>query len=152
MIVKNKYPLSCIDNLFVLLGGPKDFSKIDLQSGYHQLKIWEQDVPKTTFKTQYSYFKFLVMPFSLTNVLTMFMDLMNEFFRPYLDQFMVVFIDDILVYSKTREDHTTHLRIVLQTLRDNWLYAMKKKFDYWMTDVKFLGACGFTGGNFYRTY
>ena len=91
------------------------------------------------------------MPFGLINVLTMFMDLIADFFRPYLDQFMVVFIDDILVYSKTREDYPTHLRIVLQTLKGNWLYAMKKKCDYWMNEVKFLGAYGFIGGDFYRS-
>ena len=137
--VKNKYPLPRIDELFDQLGGSQFYSKIDLRSGYHQLKIREEDIPKTAFQTRYGHFEFLVMPFGLTNAPATFMDLMNRVFRPYLDQFVIVFIDDILVYSKTWEEHAQHLRIVLQTLREHQLYAKKEKCDFWLTEVKFLG-------------
>ena len=137
--MKNKYPLPWIDELFDQLGGSQFYSKIDLRSGYHQLKIREEDVPKTAFRTRYGHFEFLVMPFGLTNAPAAFMDLMNRVFRPYLDQFVIVFIDDILVYSKTWEEHVQHLRIVLQTLREHQLYAKKEKCDFWLTEVKFLG-------------
>ena len=117
MTMKNKYPLSRIDDLFDQLKGASVFSKIDLRSGYHQLRIRDADVHKTTFIMRYGHYEFLVMPFRLTNAPTAFMDLINRVFRPYVDQFVVVFIDDILVYSKDREDHDTHLRVVLETLR-----------------------------------
>ncbi|XP_060967115.1 uncharacterized protein LOC133035345 [Cannabis sativa] len=139
MKIKNKYPLPRIDELFDQLGGSKFFSKIDLRLGYHQLRIREEDIPKTAFRTRYGHFEFLVMPFGLTNAPAAFMDLMNRVFRPFLDKFVVVFIDDILVYSKTREDHAEHLTTVLQTLRDHQLYAKKEKCEFWMTSVKFLG-------------
>ena len=122
MTIKNKYSLPRIDDLFDQLRGSRYFSKIDLRSGYHQLKIREQRIPKTAFRTRYGHFEFLVMQFGLTNTPTIFMDLMNRIFKPYLDRFMVVFIDDILVYSITREEHANHLRIVLQNLRDHRLY------------------------------
>ena len=99
------------------------FSKIDLRSGYYQLKIRASDIPKTTFQTRYSHYEFLVMSFGLTNAPATFMELMNVVFRPYLDSFVIVFIDDILVYSKTEEDHVQHLRIVFQRLREEKLYA-----------------------------
>ena len=109
MTVKNKYPLPMIDDLFDQLKGASVFSMIDLQSGYHQLRIKDADVHKTTFRTRYEHYEFLVMPFGLTNAPTDFMDLMNSVFRSYVDQFVMVFIDDILVYSKDLEDHDTHL-------------------------------------------
>jgi hypothetical protein len=117
--VKNRYPLPQIDDLFDQLKGARVFSKIDLRSGYHQLRIKEQDIQKTAFRTRYGHYEFLVMPYGLTNAPTMFMDLMNRVFRPYLDQYMVVFIDDILVYSNSYLEHEQHLRVMLQTLREN---------------------------------
>ena len=121
--IKNKYPLLRIDDLFDQLQGARVFSKIDLRSGYHQLRIREIDIPKTAFRTRYGHYKFLVMPFGLTNAPAAFMDLMNRVFHPYLDQFVIVFIDDILVYSKSADEHALHLQIILQTLRDRQLYA-----------------------------
>ena len=110
MTVKNKYPLPMIDDLFDQLRGASVFSKIDLRSGYHQLRIKDTNVHKTTFRTWYGHYEFLVMPFGFTNASSAFMDLMNHVFRPYVDQFVVVFIDDILVYSKDRENHTHTFR------------------------------------------
>jgi len=131
--VKNKYPLPRIDELFDQLGGSQFCSKIDLRYGYHQLKIKVEDILNTAFRTRYGHFEFLVMPFGLTNAPAAFMDLMNCVFRPYLDWFVIVFIDDILVYSKTWEEHAQHLRIVLQTLREHQLYAKKEKCNFWLT-------------------
>ena len=128
LTVKNKYLLPRIDDLFDQLKGASIFSKIDLRSGYHQLKIKDADVHKTTFRTRYGHYEFLVMPFGLTNAPTAFMDLMNRVFRPYVDQFVVVFIYDILVYSKDRESHDTHLRVVLETLRKEQLYVTEVSF------------------------
>ncbi|XP_052885267.1 uncharacterized protein LOC128293786 [Gossypium arboreum] len=118
LTVKNKYPLLRIDDLFDQFRGASVFSKIDLRSGYHQLRVKEADVHKTTFRTRYGHYEFLVMPFELTNALAAFMDLINRVFQPYLDRFVVVFVDDILVYSKDEEEHDAHLRIVLQTLKE----------------------------------
>ena len=115
------------------------FSKIDLRSGYYQLRVKEGDVPKTAFRTRYGHYEFLVMPFGLTNAPTAFMDLMNRVFQPYVDQFVVVFIDDILVYSKDAQEHEQHLKIVLETLRENKLYAKLSKCDFWLKEVSFLG-------------
>ena len=124
LTVKNKYPLPRIDDLFDQLKGANIFLKIDLQSGYHQLRIKDVDVHKTVFRTRYGHYEFLVMPFGLKNAPAAFMDLMNIVFRPYVDQFVVVFIDDILVvYSKDWENHDTHFRVVLETLRKEQLYA-----------------------------
>ncbi|RVX00153.1 Retrovirus-related Pol polyprotein from transposon 17.6 [Vitis vinifera] len=121
------------------LQGACVFSKIDLRSGYHQLRVTGEDVPKTAFRTRYGHYEFLVMPFGLTNAPTAFMDLMNRVFKPYLDQFVVVFVDDILVYSRSREEHEGHLSIVLQTLRDKQLYAKLKKCEFWLDRISFLG-------------
>ena len=118
MTIKNKYPLPRIDDLFDQLQGAQYFSKIDLRSGYHQLRIREAGVSKTTFRTRYGHYEFLVMSFGLTNAPAAFMDLMNRVFRSFMDQLMVVFIDDILVYSKSMEEHVYHFRRVLQTLRE----------------------------------
>ena len=137
--IRNKYPLPRIDDLFDQLAGAKWFSKIDLRSGYHQLRIRQGDEPKTAFRTRYGHYEFLVMSFGLTNAPAAFMDLMNRVFRPYLDRFVIVFIDDILVYSKTEEEHEEHLGLALQTLREHHLYAKLSKCDFWIREVSFLG-------------
>ena len=137
--IKNRYPLPRIDDLFDQLQRASVFSKIDLRSGYLQLKIKEIDIPKIAFRTRYSHYEFLVMPFGLTNAPAAFMDLMNRVFHPYLDQFVIVFIDDILVYSKNVEEHARHLRMVLQTLRDRELYPKFSKCEFWLNEVVFLG-------------
>ena len=139
MTVKNKYLLPRIDDLFDQLKGASIFSNIDLRSGYHQLRIKDVDVHKTTFRTRYGHYEFLVMPFGLTNAPVAFMDLMNHVFQPYVDHFVVVFKDDILVYSNDREDHDTHLRVVLETLRNEQLYAKLSKCKFWLREVSFLG-------------
>ena len=123
MTVKNKYPLPRIDDLFDQLKGASVFSKIDLRYRYHQLRIKDTDVHKTTFRMRYRHYEFLIIPFGLTNAPTNFMDLMNHVFRSYVDQFFVVFINDILMYSKDRENHDTHFRVVLETLRKERVYA-----------------------------
>ena len=137
--IKNRYPLPRIDDLFDQLREAQFFSKIDLRSGYHQVRVREEDIPKTAFRTRYGHFEFQVMSFGLTNAPAVFMQLMNEVFRPYLDQFVVVFIDDILIYSRTREEHARHLEITLQTLRTHQLYAKLEKCEFWQEEVKFLG-------------
>ena len=137
--MKNKYPLPRIEDLFYQLKGVGVFSKIDLRSGYYQLRVKEVDVLKTTFRTRYNHYEFLVMPFEFTNAPAAFMDLMNRVFRPYVDQFVVVFIDDILLYSKDAQEHEQHLKIVLQTLREKKLYAKLSKCDFWLKEVSFLG-------------
>ncbi|KAL4020645.1 hypothetical protein IC575_019426 [Cucumis melo] len=129
--VKNRYPLPRIDDLFDQLQGATVFSKIDLRSGYHQLRIKDEDVPKTAFRSRYGHYEFIVMSFGLTNAPAVFMDLMNRVFREFLDTFVIVFIDDILIYSKTEAEHEEHLRMVLQTLRDNKLYAKFSKCEFW---------------------
>ena len=139
LTVKNKYLLPRIDDLFDQLKGASIFSKIDLRSGYHQLRIKDADVHKTAFRTRYGHYEFLVMPFGLTNAPMAFMYLMNHVFRLYVDQFVVVFIDDILVYSKDRESHDTHLQVVLETLRKEQLYAKLSKCEFWINEVSFLG-------------
>ncbi|KAM2439964.1 hypothetical protein PS1_021372 [Malus domestica] len=137
--IKNRYPLPRIDDLFDQLKGACVFSKIDLRSGYYQLKIKEDDVPKTAFRTRYGHYEFLVMPFELTNAPAAFMRLMNEVFQQYLDKFVIVFIDDILVYSKSKTDHIRHLNLVLKKLREHQLYAKFSKCQFWLNQVAFLG-------------
>ncbi|KAF5803695.1 putative nucleotidyltransferase, Ribonuclease H [Helianthus annuus] len=137
--IKNRYPLPRIDDLFDQLQGSSFYSKIDLRSGYHQVRVREEDVPKTAFRTRYGHYEFLVMPFGLTNAPAVFMDLMNRVCKPYLDEFVIVFIDDILVYSKNKEDHERHLRLILELLRREQLYAKFSKCDFWIREVHFLG-------------
>ncbi|GJW56061.1 hypothetical protein Tco_0102792 [Tanacetum coccineum] len=139
LTVKNRYPLPRIDDLFDQLQGSRFFSKIDLRSGYHQLRVHEDDIPKTAFRTRYGHFEFTVMPFGLTNAPAIFMDLMNRVCKPYLDKFVIVFIDDILIYSKTKEDHEVHLGLVLELLRKEKLYAKFSKCEFWLQEVHFLG-------------
>ena len=137
--IKNRYPLPRIDDLFDQLRGAKVYSKIDLRTGYHQLRVREADIPKIAFRTRYGHFEFTVMPFGLTNAPAAFIDLMNRVFQPYLDQFVVVFVNDILIYSQSEVEHEDHLRIVLQLLRDHQLYAKFSKCKFWLTEVGFLG-------------
>lgn len=137
--IKNKYPLQRINDLFDQLQGARVFSKIDLRSRYHQLKIKKEDISKITFRTRYGHYEFLVMSFGLINTLAAFMDLMNRIFRPCLDQFILTFIDDILVYSKSEVEHEEHLRIVFQTLREHKLYAKFNKCKFWLDRFVFLG-------------
>jgi hypothetical protein len=137
--VKNKYLLPWIDNLFDQLKGAREFLKIDLRSGYYQLRIKELDVLKTAFRTCYGHYEFLLMSFGLMNTPAVFMDLMNHVFRPYLDRFVVIFIDDILVYSSSDQEHEQHLRLILQTLREYRLYAKLSKCEFWLKEVTFLG-------------
>ncbi|WVZ70902.1 LOW QUALITY PROTEIN: hypothetical protein U9M48_019531 [Paspalum notatum var. saurae] len=144
--IKNKYPLSRIDDLFDQLQGACVFSKIDLRSGYHQLKIRPSDIPKTAFTTKYGLYDYTVMSFGLSNASSYFMQLVNSVFMDYLDKFVVVFIDDILIYSKTEAHHEEHLRLVLQRLREHKLYAKFSKCEFWIDEVRFLGHIIFKGG------
>ena len=139
VMIKNKYPLPMINDLFDQLQGAKVFSKIDLRSGYHQLKIREKDIPKTAFTTQYGLYECTVMSFGLTNAPAYFMSLMNKVFMEYLDKFVVVFIDDIMVYSRNEEEHKKHLRLVLEKHREHQLYAKFSKCEFWLKEVGFLG-------------
>ncbi|KAK1685186.1 hypothetical protein QYE76_046034 [Lolium multiflorum] len=137
--IKNKYPLPRIQDLFDQVQGAGVFSKIDLRSGYHQIKIKKEDVPKTAFVSRYGHHEYLVVPFGLTNAPAIFMNLMNKIFMKYLDKFVIVFIDDILIYSKDKEEHAKHLKIVLQILREHQLYAKFSKCKFWLDSVEFLG-------------
>ena len=130
VMIQNRYPLPRIDDLFDQLRGARVYSKIDLRTGYHQLRVRETDIPKTVFRTRYGHFEFTVMPFGLTNALAAFMDLMHRVFQPYLDQFVVVFVDVILIYSQSNWEHEYHLRIVLHLLRDHQLYAKFSKCEF----------------------
>ncbi|KAK1614477.1 hypothetical protein QYE76_019994 [Lolium multiflorum] len=135
--IKNKYPLPRIQDLFDQVQGAGVFSKIDLRSGYHQIKIKKEDVPKTAFVSRYGHHEYLVVPFGLTNAPAIFMNLMNKIFMKYLDKFVIVFIDDILIYSKDKEEHAKHLKIVI--LREHQLYAKFSKCEFWLESVEFLG-------------
>ncbi|WVZ93543.1 hypothetical protein U9M48_039514 [Paspalum notatum var. saurae] len=144
--IKNKYPLPRKDDLFDQLQGACVFSKIDLRSSYHQMKIRPSDIPKTVFITRFGLYEYTVMSFGLTNASAYFMNLMNKVFMEYLDKFVVVFIDDILIYSKTEEEHEEHLRLVLQKLREHKLYAKLSKCEFWLDQVPFLGHIVSKGG------
>jgi hypothetical protein len=137
--IKNKYPLPRIEDLFDQMKGAGVFSKIDFRFGYHQLRIRESDIPKTAFHTRYGLYEYTVMSFGLTNAWAYFMYLMNKVFMEYLDKFVVVFIDDILIFSKTEEEHEKHLRLVLEKLRSVQLYARFSKCEFWLTKFAFLG-------------
>ncbi|KAJ0587246.1 putative nucleotidyltransferase, Ribonuclease H [Helianthus annuus] len=139
LTIKNCYPLPRIDELFDQLQGVACFSKIDLHSGYHQLRIQKEDILKTAFRTRYGHYEFVVMPFGLNNAHAVFMDLMNHVCKPFLDRFVIVFIDDILIYSKSKTEHTQHLRSVLELLQGNRLYAKFSKCEFWLEEVQFLG-------------
>nr|GEV55279.1 hypothetical protein [Tanacetum cinerariifolium] len=130
---QNRYPLLRIDDLFDQLQGSKVYSKIDLRSGYHQLRVCEEDILKTTFRTHYGHYEFQVMSFGLTNAPAVFMDLMNRVCKPYLDRFMIVFIDDILIYSKSIKKHKGHLKLILKLLKEEELYAKFSKCEFWLS-------------------
>ncbi|GJV23480.1 putative reverse transcriptase domain-containing protein [Tanacetum coccineum] len=139
LTVKNRYPLPRIDDLFDQLQGSSVYSKIDLRSGYHQLRVRDEDIPKTAFRTRYEHYEFQVMPFGLTNTPVVFMDLMNRVCKPYFKTFLIVFIYDILIYSHNKEEHVNHLRIILELLKKEKLYAKFSKCDFWIRIVQFLG-------------
>ncbi|GJW34829.1 reverse transcriptase domain-containing protein [Tanacetum coccineum] len=152
LTVKNRYPLLRIDDLFDQLQGSQFFSKIDLRTGYHQLRVHEDDIPKTAFGTRYGHFEFTVMPFGLTNAPAVFLDLMNRVCKPYLDKFVIVFIDDILIYSKMKKDHKVHLSLVLELLRKEKLYAKFSKCEFWLQEVHFLGHVVNQNAGYYRRF
>ncbi|GJY10096.1 putative reverse transcriptase domain-containing protein [Tanacetum coccineum] len=139
LTVKNRYPLPRIDDLFDQLQGSSVYLKIDLRSGYHQLRVREEDIPKTAFRTRYGHYEFQVMSFGLTNAPAVFMDLMNRVCKPYLDKFVIVFIDDILIYSKNKQEHEEHLKQILELLKKEELYAKFSKCEFWISKVLFLG-------------
>ncbi|GJW62870.1 putative reverse transcriptase domain-containing protein [Tanacetum coccineum] len=139
LTIKNRYPLPRIDDLFDQLQGACCFSKIDLRLGYHQLRFREEDIPKTAFRTRYGHFEFTVMPFGLTNAPAIFMDLMNRVCKPYLDKFVIVFIDDILIYSKSEEEHEAHLKTILDLLKKEKLVLQMSSNEFWFTKVSSYG-------------
>ncbi|GJT99521.1 putative reverse transcriptase domain-containing protein [Tanacetum coccineum] len=139
LTVKNRYPLPRIDDLFDQLQDLSVYSKIDLRSSYHQLRVRDEDTPKTAFRTRYGHYEFQVMLFGLTNAPVVFMDLINRVCKPYLDKFVIVFIDDILIYSRKKEEHEDHLRRILKLLKKEKLYAKFSKCDLWISIVQFLG-------------
>nr|GEZ06675.1 putative reverse transcriptase domain-containing protein [Tanacetum cinerariifolium] len=138
LTVKNRYPLPRIDDLFDQFQGSSVYSKIDLRSGYHQLRVREEDIPKTAFRTRYGHYEFQVMPFGLTNAPAVFMDLMNRVCKPYFDKFVIVFIDDILIYSKNEKEHEEHLKAIIEFLKKEELYAKFSKCEFWIPKVQFL--------------
>ncbi|GJT67571.1 putative reverse transcriptase domain-containing protein [Tanacetum coccineum] len=139
LTIKNCYPLTRIDDLFDQLQSLSVYSKIDLRLGYHQLRVRDEDIPKNAFRTRYEHYEFQVMSFCLTNAPAVFMDLMKRVCKPYLDKFVIVFIDDILIYSRNKEEHANHLRIILELLKKEKLYAKFSKCDFWIRIVQFLG-------------
>ncbi|GJS33459.1 putative nucleotidyltransferase, ribonuclease H [Tanacetum coccineum] len=139
LTVKNRYPLPRIDDQSDQLQGSRVYYKIDLRSGYNQLRVREEDIPKTSFRRRYGHYEFQVMLFGLTNAPAVFMDLMNRVCKPYLDKFVIVFIDDILIYSKSKEEHAKHLKLILELLKKEELYAKFSKCEFWLSKVQFLG-------------
>jgi hypothetical protein len=139
LTIKNKYPLLLIYELFDQLQGPCCYSKLDLRQGYYQVWIKKEDIPKTAFNIRYDHYEFVVISFRVTNAPAVFMDLMHRIFRPYLDKFVVVFIDDILTNSKSPEEHATHLKLLLEKLREHKLYAKFSKYEFWLDTMSFLG-------------
>jgi len=136
--IKNQYSLPRIDDLMDQLVGAEVYSKIDLRSGYHHIRVKAEDISKTMFWTRYGHYEYYVMQYGVTNVLCVFMEYMNRIFHPFLDRFVVVFIDDILVYSKSEEEHAEHLRVVLHTLKEKKLFAKLSKCEFWLREVIFL--------------
>ncbi|GJT76442.1 putative reverse transcriptase domain-containing protein [Tanacetum coccineum] len=134
-IGRRSFQITCL----IILQGSRVYSKIDLRSGYHQLRVREEDILKTVFRIRYGHYEFQVMPFGLTNATTVFMDLMNRVCKPYLDIFVIVFIDDILIYSKSKEEHAEHLKLILELLKKEELYAKFLKCEFWLSKVQFLG-------------
>ena len=147
LTIKNRYPLPRIDDPFDQLQGSSVYSKIDLRSDYHQLPVKGSGIPKTAFRTRYGHYEFMVMPFGLTNAPAAFMDLMNRVCSQYLDKFVIVFIDDILIYSKSNEEHSNHLKLILELLRKEKLYAKFSKCEFWLKSVQFLGHAVSSQGN-----
>ncbi|GKE11583.1 putative reverse transcriptase domain-containing protein [Tanacetum coccineum] len=139
LTIKNRCPLPMIDNLFDQLQGSRYFLKINFRSGYHRLRVREEDIPKTAFRTRYEHFEFMVMPFGLTNAPAVFMDLMNRVCKPYLDKFVIVFFDDILIYSKSKDEHEVHLKLILELLEKEKLFGKFSKFESLLQEVRFLG-------------
>src|ERR1043165_6749890 len=137
--IKNQYPVLRIDDLMDQLVGACVFSKIDLRSGYHQIRAKMKDIQKTAFRTRYGHYEYSVMPFGVTNAPSVFMEYMNRIFHEYLDQFVVVFIDDILIYSKSEDDDAEHLKIVVSVLKEKKLYVKIFKYDFWLKEFSFLG-------------
>ena len=137
--IRNRYPLPRIDELLDRLGDARFFTKIDLRSGYHQIRVHPDDVPKTAFRTRYGHFEFLVLPFGLTNAPATFMHLMHSIFREHVDAFVIIFLDDILVYSRTLEEHKTHVRKTLEILKKHKLYAKMTKCSFFQQEVDYLG-------------
>ncbi|GKB42443.1 putative reverse transcriptase domain-containing protein [Tanacetum coccineum] len=137
-MVKNHYPLPRINDFFAQLQGSSVYLKIDLRSGYHQLRVREEDILKTAFRTRYSHYEFQVMPFGLTNAPAVFMDLMNRVCKPFLDKFVIVFINDILIYSKNKEEHERNLKLILELLKKEELCAKFSKCEFWIPKVQFL--------------
>src|SRR3954470_811959 len=145
-MIKNKYPLPRINDLYDQLAGSSVFSKMDLRLGYHQIKIRNEDITKTTFTTRYVLYEYTVMSFGLTNAPSTFLRLMNSVFMEYLDKFVVIYLDDIIIYSKNEEEHTKHLRLVLMKLREHCLYAWFSKCEFWLPEVTYLGHVIFAKG------